>query len=119
MGPYRTFGRALRDLLIEHGFVTGTYNSSLKRFKDERLPGMHYETLRKAVAGARKPSPSVMEDVAGALGVNPAETFSDYQLWLARRQFDPHEVGAEAAMANLLDFSQVAKRRARREPSPK
>lgn len=66
----------------------------------ELLPDVYYETLRKAVAGDRIPTPDLMEKVAAEAGVEPT-AFAEYQLHLARRQFDVKEVGLETAMRNL------------------
>jgi hypothetical protein len=95
----RTFGLVLRDLLIEKGFTSKMGNADFAGFS-RKLKTTHYEVLRKAVSGARQPSPSVMEDCAETLGVSPI-MFVEYRLWQARREFDATEVGLPAAMEAL------------------
>jgi len=96
---FHTFGEVLRDLLVERKLVTPIGNPNWSEFARD-LAGVHYETLRKAVTGDRRPLPELMEACAAALGVEPT-VFPEYQLWEAQRQFDPREVGSDAAMANL------------------
>lgn len=103
-GSDKPFGRALRDLLLTRDeFVTQSGNVNWSAFS-ERLTEVHYETLRKAISGERPVTPHVIEDVSQALGVEPTH-FAEYRLWLAQRAFDVKEVGWEAAMRNLLDFT--------------
>jgi hypothetical protein len=97
--PSRPFGIALRDLLIAHGVTTTMGNPDWAGFV-QQLPGVHYETLRKAVTGERYPAAKVIEAVSDALSVEP-DTFAEYRLWRAQRQFDPKEVGLERALKNL------------------
>jgi transcriptional regulator with XRE-family HTH domain len=99
---YRTFGTALRDLLIERGITTRLGNPDWPAFS-AKVPGVHYETLRKAVTGDRPVAPKIIEAVADALRVDP-ETFAEYRLWQLRRTFDPADVGTEAALENLARF---------------
>src|SRR5215210_4021562 len=96
---YRPFGRILRDLLIERDVTTGMGNPNWTLFA-RTLRGVHYETLRKAVAQERQPAPKLIEIIARRLQI-PPETFAEYGLWNARKQFDPAEVGLEAALDNL------------------
>jgi hypothetical protein len=95
----RPFGAALRDLLLERRITTRMGNPDWAGFA-QQLPGIHYETLRKAVVGERPPAPKVVEAVSDALSVAPEE-FTEYRLWTARRQLDPQEVGLEQAVRNL------------------
>ena len=94
-----SFGALLRDYLIQRDLVTGIGNPNWSAFADT-LPGVHYETLRKAVAGERPPGPGLMEAVADGLGVKP-QVFFEYRLHEAQRQFDPKTVGVEQALTNL------------------
>ena len=94
-----SFGALLRDYLIQRDIVTGIGNPNWSAFADT-LPGVHYETLRKAVAGERAPGPGLMEAVADGLGVKP-QVFFEYRLHEAQRQFDPKTVGVEQALTNL------------------
>ena len=107
---FRPFGRVLRDLLIERDITTGMGSPNWSAFS-ELMDGVHYETLRKAVTGERQPTPQVMKAAADALGLDPAETFSEYALWLAARDFDPREVGVDAALANLKAWNDRRKKR--------
>lgn len=105
---FRSFGKVLRDLLIEHEITTGMGNPNWSAFA-ELLPTVHYETLRKAITGERQPTPKVMEEAAAALGVTP-ELFVEYRVWNAQRQFDPREVGVEEALANLERWAKAQKK---------
>jgi hypothetical protein len=107
---FKSFGRVLRDLLIEREITTGMGNPNWSAFA-ELLPDVHYETLRKAVTGERKLTPGVMEAVAKALDLDPAETFDEYRLWQAQRMFDPREVGSEEALKNLARWSELQNQR--------
>lgn len=100
VAEFRPFGKVLRDLLIEAEITTGMGNPNWSAFA-EKLPTVHYETLRKAITGEREPSLLVMREAAEALNRDPAELFVEYRLLEAQRQFDPREVGVEAALANL------------------
>jgi transcriptional regulator with XRE-family HTH domain len=93
------FGVKLRDLLQERGITTGMGNANFKAFA-ELLPTVHYETLRKQVSGERPVGIDTMRESAEALHV-PPQTFNEYALWEAQREFDPAEVGFEQALANL------------------
>jgi hypothetical protein len=96
---YRTFGTALRDLLIERGVTTRLGNPDWPAFT-AKVPGVHYETLRKAVAGDRPVAPKLIEAVGKALGLEP-QMFAEYRLWQVRCSFDPAVVGTEPALENL------------------
>jgi hypothetical protein len=93
------FGIALRDLLLAHGVTTPMGNPDWAGFA-QQLPGIHYETLRKAVTGDRYPAARIIEAVSDALPVKPA-TFAEYRLWVVQRQFDPNVVGLERALMNV------------------
>lgn len=95
----RTFGEELRDLLIAKGFTNGTGNAYWASLA-AKLEDVHYETLRKAIAREREPSPSLMEKCAAALGEEP-EAFSEYRLYKVRSRFDPKVGGIKAALAAL------------------
>lgn len=95
----QSFGEVLRDLLIERGHVTAIGNANWMAFSKE-LEDIQYESLRKAVTGERPPSPKIMESVAAMLDVTP-EVFWEYRLWSVQRNFDPKEVGEDAAFENL------------------
>jgi hypothetical protein len=105
MEATRPFGLRLRDLLIEREITTGMGNPNWSAFA-EQMPGVHYETLRKAVTGERAPAPALMERCAEALGIE-ADEFDEYRVFQAQRQFDPREVGLEAAMENLRLFTEA------------
>jgi hypothetical protein len=95
----RSFGKVVRDLLIERGYTTAIGNPDWPRFARE-LDGVGYETLRKAVTGERPPSKKVMESVATRLDVEPA-IFWEYELACAKQAFDVRQVGDDEAFANL------------------
>jgi hypothetical protein len=100
----RPFGSALRSLLADRQeFLTRTGNINWASVA-EAMPGIYYESLRKAVTGERQPSRTLMERAAKTAGVKPTY-FVEYQLAEARRQFDPGEVGWEAALENLDRFA--------------
>lgn len=94
--PFRI---ALRDLVVEEGYATKTGNAKWSAFAAE-LRGVHYETLRRAVAGERAPSPRLIEECARVLGIRP-EYFLEFRVHLAQRDFDPNEVGVELVLRNL------------------
>jgi hypothetical protein len=95
----RRFGDALRELVIEHDYATRSGNPNWRAFAAE-LEGIHYETLRKAVAGERRPSRALLEECARVLRLRP-EYFVEYRLYLAQRDFDPDAVGFDRAARNL------------------
>lgn len=98
--PARKFGAVARALFIDREeFLTHTGNINWMAVS-ERLPGVHYETLRKALAGDRQPTVELMEAVGKLADVDPA-VFVEYQLHQAQRQFNVREVGFEQAAANL------------------
>jgi hypothetical protein len=89
---------AVRDLLIEKEITTRLGNPDWAGFA-QLLEGVSYETLRKAVVGERSPAPKLMEAVSDALDVHP-KVFAEYRIIAAQRDFDPREVGLDAALAN-------------------
>lgn len=105
----KPFGIAVRDMLIDKGYVTAMGNPNWAQFALE-LPDLHYETLRKAVTGDRAPAEKVMIQVAEALGLDPNE-FYEYALLQTQKQFDPRIVGEETAIANLQAWTKTASRR--------
>lgn len=107
-----SFGALLRDYLIQRDIVTGIGNPNWSAFA-EQLPSVHYETLRKAVAGERPPGPGLMEAVAEGLGVEPT-VFYEYRLLEAQRQFDPKAVGVDQALANLETWVDARERKSPR-----
>jgi hypothetical protein len=100
-----SFAIALRELVLEHDYTTGTGNPNWSAFSAE-LDEVHYETLRRAVAGERPPSPLLMEECARVLRVRP-EYFIEYRVHLAKRDFDPREVGIDRALQNLRTWASV------------
>ena len=96
---YRTFGTALRDLLIERGITTRLGSPNWPAFA-EQLPSVHYETLRKAVAGDRPVAPKIIQAVAKKLEIRRRDVRRVPPLQV-RCTFDPAEVGVEAAFENL------------------
>lgn len=93
------FGAVVRSLLIDAGIVTRMGNpdwTSLAR----KMPGVNYESLRKAIVGERSPSEKIMIAVAQTLTVKPT-VFVEYRLLKARRSLDPDHVGWYAATKAL------------------
>jgi len=108
------FAQALRSLLLEREeFLTQTGNINWRAVADS-LPDVHYETLRKAVAGERHPGVDLIEKVAVLVGVQP-QYFAEWQLAQAMRQFDarpaPLGVGLDSAMDNLRRWTETQKGR--------
>jgi hypothetical protein len=95
----RPFGAELRDLLIAKRLTDGMGNASWIALA-ARIPGVSYETIRKAVTRERLPSPELMMKCASAIGEKP-EVFSEYRLWAMRARLDPREVPIETALAVL------------------
>ena len=115
-GQLERFKDVVRRLFIDREeFLTNTGNVNWM-LVSESLPDVYYETLRKAVAGDRKPTADLMEKVAQLAGVQP-DVFAEYQLEQARRQFDPREVGMEQAMTNLKAWAEVSTRPTRKKRS--
>ncbi len=104
----KPFGAALADLLREHDYTTQTGNVNWNAFAS--VLEIDYETLRKAVAGIRPPTPYVLEDVARALAIKP-EHFAEYRMHQAARRFDPREVGFEQALKNVEAEAEQNRRR--------
>jgi hypothetical protein len=100
------FPVALRDLLIEHDYATPSGKPSWAAFAAEL--DVHYETLRRAVARERVPSPRLIEECARALRIR-AEYFLEYRIYLAQRDFDPEAVGLERAIENLKAWAVARK----------
>jgi hypothetical protein len=106
----RPFGRALHDLLADREeFLTGTGNVNW-RLVSSAIPGMHYETLRKAIAGERLPSAGLIEQVAELAKVEPGY-FVEYELARVQREFDVREVGFDQARENLRLWVESQKKR--------
>lgn len=101
----KRFRDALRDLLVESEYVTQSGNPNLHAFADA-LPGLHYETLRKVLAGERNVTPRIMEEVAVALRVKPTY-FAEYRLHQAQQMFDPRLVGFEEALQNFKRWGET------------
>lgn len=93
------FGATLRSLLIDADIVTRMGNPDWSALV-QRMPGVSYESLRKAVVGERAPSEKIMLATARAFGVEPT-IFIEYRLLKARRSLDPDHVGWSAAMKAL------------------
>lgn len=99
------FPLALRELAIENDYVTQGGKPNWAALASE-LEGLHYETLRQAATGRRRPTPHLMEECARALRVRP-EYFLEYRIYLAQRDFDPVAVGQDRALANLALWARV------------
>jgi hypothetical protein len=93
------FGVVVRNLLIDAGIVTRMGNPDWTSLV-QRMPGVNYESLRKAVVGERAPSEKIMLATAQALGVEPT-VFVEYRLLKARRALDPDYVGWSTATKAL------------------
>ena len=85
------FGQVLANLLVTTGFARKNYSPDWMRFT-ATIPGVSYESLRKAVTGERDVSEDLMRRVAQALKVEPT-VFIEYRLSQARRELDPKQVG--------------------------
>lgn len=108
-GASKPFGRALGELLLgNEEYLTRTGNINWRHVADA-LTGVHYESLRKQVAGERPPTDSLMEQVAALVGVSP-DYFVEYELSQAMREFDVREVGFDQARENLLAWRKAHKR---------
>jgi hypothetical protein len=114
----RPFGQALDALARSKGYVNRLGNVNWADLARD-IPGIHYETLRKALAGERQLDHDFLERLAEGLGV-PADYFVEWRLWDAQRRFDPREVGYDEAVANLTEWLRKngAERRASRRRRP-
>lgn len=93
------FGPALSALLVEHDYATASGKPKWATFAAE-LEGVYCETLRRAVAGKRRPSPKLIEECARVLRIR-ATYFLEYRLHLAQQDFDAQHVGLAHAAENL------------------
>ena len=98
----KSFRDVIQELARDREIVNGVGNVDLPAFA-EQIDGVHYETLRKAMAGERPPGVGLMEAVAAAMNIEPTG-FYEYQLAKAQEQFDPKVVGVEQALDNLTIF---------------
>lgn len=105
METEKPFETALSELLVEHDYTSASGNPKWSVFAAE-LDGVHYETLRRAVTGKRAPSARLIEECARVLRIEP-EYFLEYRAYLARRDFDPREVGLERAARNLTVWTRL------------
>lgn len=105
-----TFGRTLAEALVSSGYVRKNNNPHWVKFVTE-LPGVSYETLRKAVTGERWPSVELMKHAAERLHLEPT-VFVEYRLWLAQTELDPSRVGWERAVDALLEWEAFRSRAA-------
>lgn len=108
---YRRFNFVLRDLMIEADVTNRLGSPDWPAFAD-KLVGVSYETLRKALSRERTPSPKVLEAAAAAFGVSP-EVFVEYRLVKTRLGLDPKEVGWQAAIAELRRIEELQHRAGR------
>lgn len=105
METTKPFPLALRELLLENDVVTQTGKPNWAALASE-LDGLHYETLRQAATGRRRPTPRLMEECARALRVRP-EFFLEYRIHVAQRELDPSAVGLERVLQNLAMWAEV------------
>jgi hypothetical protein len=96
----KPFSQALRELLLESDYATQTGKPNWTAFA-EQLDGIHYESLRKTVAGDRQPTLKLIEECARALALAAPDYFVEYRLALAQRELDIGKVGFEQALRNL------------------
>ncbi len=99
MQTTKPFPLALRELMIDNDYVTQGGKPNWAALASE-LEGLHYETLRQAATGRRRPTPHLIEECARVLKIRP-EYFFEYRVYLAQREFDPASVGHERALENL------------------
>ena len=99
MDTTKPFAVALRELVVDNDYVTQRGEPNWAAFASE-LEGVHYETLRRAATGRRRPSSSLIEECARVLRLRP-EYFLEYRVYEAQRDFEPAAVGVEQALRNL------------------
>jgi hypothetical protein len=107
----KPFALALRELLLESDYVTRTGKPNWAALAAE-LDGIQYESLRRVATGRRRASPRLIEECARVLRVRP-EYFLEYRVYLAQRDFDPAEVGADEAIRNLDAWATIRARGSR------
>jgi len=103
--PFQT---ALPRLVASAGYTTKTGTVNWAAFAEE-LHGVHYETLRKALAGERRVTPLVIEAAARALDL-AREHFAEYRLHQARIALDECAVGFDRAMTTLATIEGAGRR---------
>lgn len=96
MKSYKPFPETMQMLLEMEG-ISGRELS--KRGVRHGLDLSH-STISRMAKGEVPAAPHHMESIARTLGILP-ETFAEYRLWQARRQYDPAEVPFETAIRNL------------------
>src|SRR5947209_1392794 len=100
-GPVHThepFPQALRELVAGTESTTQTGNVNWSAFAEN--VDMHYETLRKALAGERMVTQRIIVKCAEALAIDPTY-FAEYRLEEYRRRLDTRVVGLTVAVVNL------------------
>jgi hypothetical protein len=97
-----TFGNVLARLLMDAGFTKLNNSPDWVAFV-VTVPGVSYETLRKAVTAERPVSEKLMRTVATALNVEPT-IFPEYRLLVASRELDPQQVGWNRALESLVGW---------------
>lgn len=96
---YRPFGEELRDLVIVARIVLKNGNPAWIDFA-RTVPGVHYETIRKALCRERTPTTALMARCAEALGKQP-QVLSEYRLAELRARLDPAQTDVVDALSLL------------------
>lgn len=113
----RPFREAVHTLAVQRGLTTGMGNVNWSLLAN-RLPTLHYETLRKLLSGERKldgrgdreRDMRHMEEIARALDADP-HVFEEYNLLEAQRAFDVNAVGVDTARENLARWLDAGRRK--------
>jgi hypothetical protein len=105
METTKPFPLALRELATDNDYVTQRGKPNWAALALE-LEAVHYETLRQAATGRRRPTARLMEECARVLRVRP-EYFLEYRIYLAQRDFDPAAVGRDRVLENLARWART------------
>lgn len=107
------FPDRVRALAAERGLSVSRVG---QRAGARELKGTSPDMFKSAMAGHRKVTPVLLEEVARVLEVPPDE-FPEYRLAVARRQLDENEVGLDEAVAQL-EAIETAMRATLRDAAP-
>jgi hypothetical protein len=102
METTQPFAVALRELLFEHDYTSASGSPKWSMLAAQ-LEGVHYQTLLRAAAQKRPPTPKLMEECARVFRIRP-EYFAEYRVYLAQRDFDPRVVGLDTALQNASNW---------------
>jgi transcriptional regulator with XRE-family HTH domain len=97
------FPERIRRLAKEHRL---SLNKLANSAWDPNIKGTGPDMFKKALHRKARPSPILIEALAGVLGTDPQE-FAEYRLAVMRHLLDEHEVGLDRAVANAKTIEEA------------